>query len=547
MKNSKMSKLVVIIYLFCLQLVAYGQASDFGPVKYHPDMSLHLGAAFDANYTLTEKQQCIAYDEVVWLDGNGAVETTLEIKLVDDYRKLYEEMNLDVNMEAGLKLNKIVKFGGSASLKSSFEKKFNVEERMITLLIKARSDYGRVAMKNRQLKPEFQQMITAGKHQEFIQRCGRYFVSQERRGAEVYVLINIKDLSESAQKKLTIDYSSSFKADFKIVNASGSLKINFSNFIEKAAKLGKIEMKYYAVGTQGISGLENLIRDLDPKDLKKILNAMADVIATSTKENAAPLQYNIASMTQFGLQVPQFDPIRYDYISKVYKGLQTLNSNIEKIEAISNTRRTAFANYYSGKLSNLKSHRQQLINAATNCINQENCNETVFRYFEKIIWPQDMVDRSRLEVHPTYTKVVNQSGIVVGEILTDISVRVKGVLYHRDYFSQMAYAYFDENQRLKELNNLARNQVNISPYSREQNGVTYYDYSALMDFKTVRFPEYHQNGYVLSSAKNRVLAEQLLKEFKTRNYLLSVISNDGLQTTYNLGLGRFSRISAYKR
>lgn len=397
---------------------------------------------------------------------------------------------------------------------------------------------------------EFQQMLAAGKHQEFIQRCGRYFVSQERRGAEVYVLINIKDLSKSAQKKLTIDYSSSFKGDFKLFSASGSQKINFSNFIEKAAKLGKIEMNYYAVGTQGISGLENLIRNLDPKDLKKILNAMADVIATSTKENAAPLQYNIASMTQFGLQMPQFDPIRYDYISKVYKGLQTLNSNIEKIETISNTRRTAFANYYSGKLNRLKAHRQQLINAATNCINQKICDETVFRYFEKIIWPQDMVDRNRLQIHPTYTKVVNQSGVIVGEILTDISVRVKGVLYHRDYFSQMTYAYFDQNQRLNELNNLtglSGNRVNISPHAREKSGVTYYDYSVMMDFKTIRFPDYHQNGYVLSTSTNRKNAEQLLRDFKTRNYILTAISDDGLQTTYNLGVGRFSRISAYKK
>lgn len=541
--------IVRVIFALILSLnFANAQNGGFDLIKYHSDINLHMGSAFDAHYTIDQKQQCIDYDEIEWVDGGGAVETTLEMELVDNYKKLYERMNLDLNFEASAKINKIIKGEVSADFKSKFEKKHKLEDRTVTLLIKARSDYGRRAMRNQRLKPEFQKMIDEGRYQEFVQKCGRFFINQEKRGAEVYVLIHIRDLSKSAQKKLVIDYKDSFKASFKFVDVSVDKKIHYERFISTAAKLGKIEVSYHAVGTDGMSALDALVSNFNPKNIEGILNAMSSVMANSNKENAAPLQYTVASMEMFGLQAPTFDASKFAYLQKIYAGLIDLNINIAKLENISGSREDVLR-YYKNKLTRLQTQRQVLVDAAKSCMHFDNCDEKVIQYFDNIIWPWDMVKNNRLKIQPGYRKAVDKNGQVVGELLDNVSIRVRGKLYHLDQYSHMAYAMADESFNITSIDRVAGltgSRENINPVGTKRGGMEYYDFISLIDTKHVPSFEFHNNGYVLDNPRNRKKAEQLLNSLKQKSYLLTVFTQDQLETTYDLGYVSFRNIPVFK-
>jgi hypothetical protein len=425
----------------------------------------------------------------------------------------------------------------------------DADERTISILIRATSEQGRLGLKKRNLKPEFQQLIDSGNNEVFIQKCGTHFVSLENRGNDVYILVNIKGLNSAMKKKLITDYRSG--ADFSIEDAlsvNSKTSLSYKNFIDRASKFGKIEIHYNAVGTGGVNVLESLVKNLNPNNLDSILSALSEAIKTATKENAAPLRYHIAPMSIFGLKTPPFDNKKFEFISRLYKKLLVLNTRIRDIERLKDSRIQEFAYYYSAKLKEYQYQRQNLIAQLEGCANNGNCNLPEPEMDDTIIFPEDMLHDVTIEITSYYRDAVNSDGKKVGQLLDNVSFRCVGSMDHADYFSNMQFGYLDKENEIKLISfDNPLGTISLSQPIFREDSIQTKRFQVVIDSKSVRYNNFHANGEVLYSPEAAKAAQDLLESINNKSYVIFLRTTDGLKIANDLGFANLSQIPPYKK
>ena len=274
-----------------LLVVSVGQAlcqvqveADPSYYDFHPMSVMTLGVGFLPNNVSDPKIPCIVAQHVDL--ESGALGTQFFTNLVTNSEQLKYALSLDGKVDASY-----LAFKGGATF--SFKTAFSSEEDSATLVIQARSEYGRKGLSPPQLTDDAQKLLSADPT-AFAKKCGTRFVDIERRGASADAIITLFGLSR--EEKNSITTSASGSGGWGALSASGT--VNFQAELQKATKTGRATIQVVATGGSGIGALGDTIKGLSahPDSLAAIESALSIYLNQFTSQNSVPIGFHVAKM-----------------------------------------------------------------------------------------------------------------------------------------------------------------------------------------------------------------------------------------------------------
>lgn len=204
-------KLFATLVFSTLTSLSFAQVDK---LNWSKDISIGLGKGVVKNFPIQKRFNCFdmrnaVYKSIDNVGTNGAVESNLSISIVTSRKELDNILGVSGKVAAHTSFSKVLeKFGMPAvSLSGGFGKKDFVDESSLALVVSLESDYGRYEVtqsngEELELKQEYKDMLSDGRYDEFLKKCGTHYVSQENRTGRVTAIIKITNLTK--EKKIQL-------------------------------------------------------------------------------------------------------------------------------------------------------------------------------------------------------------------------------------------------------------------------------------------------------------------------------------------------------
>lgn len=257
---------------------------------------LSLGQSYDPKDVTDYRVPCIEFEPLV--RDQGSPSSSVRAVFIRNRTELELTMGLSGHAEA-----RALGSGGRSEYSFSSVNKFSRDS--VSVLLVATADYGRFSLKPGVSLTEDAAELLSRDHTEFAERHGTRYVAQERRGANLSVLITISGIDVSTKNTFT----SSFSGSGGWGPVKGSAKTTFNLMLGIGSKQSRVSIEARAVGGDGISSLSDLLlqqaqSSSDP--LGAMMSACAKTLKTFTKENAATIEYTTSTLEDFGWNPNQF-------------------------------------------------------------------------------------------------------------------------------------------------------------------------------------------------------------------------------------------------
>jgi hypothetical protein len=419
--------------------------------KYNPDLSIRMGAGVDELRPLEKRLTCLNDTSSVQVDSaDGVVQTTFSMKVIDSYTELINELNMDIKVAAS------IKFGGnsaSASVESKFDEYGKDSDHSFTVMIKAESLNGRKMLSDDSaLKPSFETLLTQGKHEEFIKKCGTHYIDSEVRKSVVVAMIKVSNLSSESKKTIEKTFKASFENNSGSSQGSLSDEHHFKKFMSKTSKLGTVSMEVFGLGGGGIKTLSGLMNNFDRNDLKAIMLGLSQYVEGFDPSKSAPVSYSAKSYELHGLIKPYQMGNYWDNLSKAYLLHAKNEFRLEQLQMIveNGNRNHDYNNYYTFRWQEVSMQQQELKKVIEACFKKLECNSVPEVKEIPVLWPQDAITETSLNASCSYSPLYDSRGAVIGEVLTNVLVGVTGNINFNSYFSSMSFSKssYDESYEL---------------------------------------------------------------------------------------------------
>lgn len=330
-KLKTVSKIILLNIIFLIAIICNINKSSFAAVyQYHPSSLLSLAKGIDPSNPYQLKLQCIDHDGFEDLDGNGAIKTFYTLTLIKSRKDLYELLNISTSLSARYKFFA----GGNSSGSYSFEDEKIFHSDSLTWVIIASSDFGRRGLKNPRINQSAKEILQLSGIRNFEDRCGLEVVLEERRMASIALMFTVSNISESNKKNI----EASFKSNVGVISSlSLANSSNYEKFYKYAEAIGKITIKFFAIGGRGLSDLAGLAVH-DPYDLQAIQDALGFYMKGINKQTSASVEYITASYDIFNIVGMIKIPNLYqDFIlSEYFFKYMQIESEIRRINNILN-------------------------------------------------------------------------------------------------------------------------------------------------------------------------------------------------------------------
>lgn len=314
---------VLISLIMCLSSNQLrGQSGQYS-YAYHPEYSFRLGYGLSKDdFTKSFPIPAIKFKHDT--SSNSAVSFSVTASIVYDEKSMREKFGIDTKIEA-----RGLGWKGGASMNQMNDQFFKMNS--LNVIISAKTEFGKVSLSDIELTGQAAALL-ADKEQ-FLERYGSEYIYEVRRGAFVYLVINISNVSQETQNKLGFGLSGS--VDFGVGGGGASVSVNQELF--EASKSGRINVEVFGVGGAGAAGFGDLINKLTPDgdNLKFIKEEVGRYVKTLSHKAAVPIGYKSATYSQLGIQYK--DPWtmeREAIIEKVateYKRLSRISENLESL------------------------------------------------------------------------------------------------------------------------------------------------------------------------------------------------------------------------
>jgi hypothetical protein len=354
-----------------------------GIYHYHPSGPLALSKGYDPLNPFEATLPCLNESEVINLDTSGAYKTRFGLTIIKNREDLYRHLHISSKISA-----KYLFYNGGGNF--NFDDEITFHSDSLTWIISAQTDYGRYALKN----PELNDLATYLKNhnpKEFISRCGREVVLEERKGTLVAAMFSLKNLDHSHKQKI----ESSFRGGVSYGLFSGELNSSYQKFLEYALSVGKLHLHFYALGGEGIRALRPLVQR-DPYDLNTVTSVIADYISGMGPENSVPFEYKTASFQKFGVNTDT-DSLNIYHQEKtltklyhLYKNMYSTSLRLQSVLDNSELYGLNNQNYqkYSYQYSERNLALEKISSSAFKCQNDyQNCQVPSLD-LSRIIWPK---------------------------------------------------------------------------------------------------------------------------------------------------------------
>lgn len=387
------SKLKVLLCLFSVSSPLL--ANEY---EYHPSLAFSLGAGYDPSDVRKRFLECIDFTESAQIDAEGSYASRIHAKLVQSRAELMQEVGVSARVSAqGM-------FGKFKSGVDYFDQ-IRFHEDSLTFLISAKEDYGRLKMQNPHLKTFAQKMIDEGRHEEFSRRCGTNYVAQVLKGASVFVIYSIHNLSSEHKNKINAMMSGGSNLGFGSID----FKASFKKLLEQFASSGRTEIHTYTLGGNGIKSLSEIPDSIsDIEAIKKIIGAY---MKTMSVVNGIPLIFYTASMENFGWQ--ELSPFDVDFrdsvLEEYYIWITDLNHTVQRLKSVISQHDTLYSFLTDEEVKNYKELHDERVNylktltdQASACYKEASqCRRPTYAELQRIKWPQapDECEKLRLKAY----------------------------------------------------------------------------------------------------------------------------------------------------
>lgn len=283
------------LFIFAAAFFAMPIAAD--QYEQSRDTHFYLGGGVNPLKVNEGLATCIKHAGTYNLDGPGVRNASIVLKAVRNRKELYSTLGASVAISAQ-------SFFGGGKLSADYLEQSEFFDDSLTWVVLAKSDFGRVGLKNPELLPKFQRLIEEGKHDEFAATCGSHYFSQEARSASVFAIYTLRNLSQSQKTRFEtiLKAGVSFGPIF-----SGSIESEFKSMLSQAMRSSQLSCHVYAVGGHGAKELSGLIQAYT-EDVAKVGHIIANYVSKLGPENAATTSFQTASMREFGhRESMQFD------------------------------------------------------------------------------------------------------------------------------------------------------------------------------------------------------------------------------------------------
>jgi hypothetical protein len=256
---------------------------------YHDGVPFRIGYGFDPAHPSEPYRRCISHDGEERIDGNGSFQSSIVLRSIKSREDLFRELGVSVELAAHA-------FFASGKANVSYFDQMDFFEDGLSWAVIGKVNYGRVGLKNVELLPKFQKMLDDSKYDDFAAACGTHYLAEETRGATVFAVYTLHNLSQVQKTKI----ESLLQAGASLPFAGASIESEFRNVVKEASRSSQVDFRTFALGGAGLVQLSSLATDAD--DIRKVQQTIREYLKTMTVENAVPISYMSASMKQFGFR-----------------------------------------------------------------------------------------------------------------------------------------------------------------------------------------------------------------------------------------------------
>lgn len=429
-----MSPRSALAVLALVTWVVAAHAVDTGTlaVPYSATSPTTIGSGIDVDLINQQRFSCLAFVEsdLLWLDTNGAQQTTATIELVTSYSSLARTLNLEVDYKSKADVSvAALKGGASVSLNVKYDTFAKDESRSLALVVKAQSDYGRKGVRKYALDAASQALIDAKDYKGFRERCGTHTVVAEHRTAMVATVISLSEVSASGRQSLESMFKSSgsFSGAINVaqVSASSETAITFKRLVESASRLGNMKVTFESRGGLGIPDAVKLAITNDPTKVDVILSKLGDVGASFTKENSAVVEYVVLPNTAFGLKSTIADAEKLDRLNGYYLQLSKVDFALNRIASYDKSLPVMYTQIYVPAVGRLRQTRTQLVTLIENCVLNDDCKFVAPPSID-VLYLEDVIQPDSFELSCFYDRFDSTSGNVKVNVLSNAALVLRG-------------------------------------------------------------------------------------------------------------------------
>lgn len=383
-----------------LFLLLFWSLDCFGHTyTYHPKLSAYLGSGFSIEDPEASFLECVAYDSEEMLDGKSAYRTELAINAIQSQKELLSELGISASVSANTHFA-----SGSAGV--SYLNNYQFEENNLTWVLSAKTDFGRVDLEGVRLEPFAQRLLDEGKFLEFEKRCGTHFVSKERRGASIFAIYALHDLSSSQKTQL----ESYLKVSVGNKLWTGDLDVSFKKLLMEAAKTNHLDLHILTLGGDGLKQFSQLPQNLT--DLEKIKEILGNYLNTLDFSNSVPLEYHITSMEVFGFKKDRTSDLRRRdlILERLYFATQEKEKLLSKLCDILSLWNTNYRHLtekdkevYQASYNKLTQQIDSLYQQAQSCL--KDAAACVFPSFQEQPIPKDWPQMKDCDLLETWSRI----------------------------------------------------------------------------------------------------------------------------------------------
>lgn len=428
-------------------------------VGYSEYNNLRLGAGVDMDHPDRAKANCVQKTATEWIDGTSPVATSFDLNVVESSSEFFRRMNFDLHANAAATIKAV-----SIDSQNSYQTihKFLENKNSLNFALTAEFSFGRKGLGEETLKPEYEELLKAGKWQSVQARCGTHFVAEEVHRSKLMVLIHVKNTKTEDVRETILDIKNKLKVP-KLNIASADLNVQYREFIRRLDKLGSVEVKILATGGQGSEALAAFSNEVVIDDFQSIKNAAAKYFKTFTAETSPTYAYVLKPLNIF----EDAEQIRerqqhWDDLQDIATWLGEQQPLLEEMQGMqSQVSNALYVTYYEPRWRQLKSQMADVRVRANDCIENFNCdNLPVLRPFVVSV-PSRPVNAAGLNVQCGYMPLPNMNMSVLSDVQVSLDLdssftkSLENVdLLRLDAQGEFKAVNFGQNQEQRIVNNL---------------------------------------------------------------------------------------------
>ncbi len=270
------------------------------------------------------KQQDLAPEDSTAIE-NDKIGSARRLSVDSEVVRTYEQMSNYQNESFAAEANYLAYSG---SFNYEHEQKMQMSSDQIIVGIKAFADYGRWYITNPKIKKPYLELAKKD-IDNFYKVCGHEYVSGFTLGQGIKIILKSMEYSKDSYERLNIKA----KASAKAASGSASVEGAFLSVATDLLKLGTLEVKIVAYGTNGISSISEILKT--EKDVKSIVNVISELMREIKPEQSVKTSYLTSKYPILDQPYNQFDSeFKRESIKNLYYTFLKVNSDYQRLKSV---------------------------------------------------------------------------------------------------------------------------------------------------------------------------------------------------------------------